>query len=198
MGIGSFRGGSLSIKSTPVIVDGRVILNVLDQAFALDETNGIQLWKHQATGWLTPPSYADGRVFFGLSDNAGGVICLNASTGEEIWKQDASPYFVKGSPLVHKGIVYAGLTDNNTRAFNATNGHHEWGYKTDGPVYSSPAADGDILFFGSDDTKLYALDVSGATPVSLWNFTANGAIRSTPTIDSGRIFLGQTITRFTL
>jgi outer membrane protein assembly factor BamB len=188
---GVSAAGSINIKSTPLIVDGRVILNVLGQAFALDETNGIQLWKHQTTGWLTAPSYADGRVFFGLSDNAGGVICLNASTGEEIWKQDASPYFVKGSPLVHEGIVYAGVTDNNTRAFNATNGHHEWGYKTDGPVYSSPTADGDILFFGSNDTKLYALDLSGATPVSLWNFTANGAIQSTPAIEDGKVFFGS-------
>jgi outer membrane protein assembly factor BamB len=96
-----------------------------------------------------------------------------------------------GNPLVYEGIVYAGITDNNTRAFNATTGHYEWGYKTGGPVYSSPAADGDILFFGSDDTKLYALDVSGAAPVSLWNFTANGAIRSTPTINGNKVFFGS-------
>jgi outer membrane protein assembly factor BamB len=82
-----------------------VIFNVLGQAFALDETNGIQLWKYQASGWLTAPSYTDGKVFFGLSDNAGGVVCINASTGEEIWKQDISPNFVKGSPLVKEGVV---------------------------------------------------------------------------------------------
>jgi outer membrane protein assembly factor BamB len=188
---GTSAAGSISMKSMPIVVDGRVIFNVFGTAFALDETNGIQLWKHQTNGWLTAPSYADGRVFFGLSDNAGGVICLNASTGEEIWKQDASPYFVKGSPLVHEGVVYVGLTDNNTRAFNATTGIYEWGYKTDGPVNSSPAADGDILFFGSDDTKVYALDVSEAAPVLLWNFTANGPIQSTPTIENGKVFFGS-------
>jgi outer membrane protein assembly factor BamB len=188
---GTSAAGSINMKSTPIVVDGRVIFNVFGNAYALDETNGIQLWKHQTNGWLTAPSYADGRIFFGLSNNAGGVICLNASTGEEIWKQDASPYFVMGNPLVHNGIVYVGVTDNNTRAFNATTGHYEWGYKTDGPVYSSPAADGNILFFGSDDAKLYALDISGVAPVSVWNFTANGAIQSTPAIEGGKVFFGS-------
>jgi outer membrane protein assembly factor BamB len=181
----------LSVRSTPLIVDGRVIIQVNDWAFAVDETTGVELWRHQTPGVLAASTYADGRVFFGLSDNVGGVICINASTGVEIWKQDASPYYVKGAPLVNKDIVYAGVTDNYTRAFDAATGHYKWGYKTDGPVYSSPTADEDFLFFGSDDTKLYALNVSGLTPVSLWNFTANGAIRSTPAIDGGRVFFGS-------
>jgi len=183
--------GGLVVKSTPIIVDGRVISQANDLVFAVDETTGVELWRHQTNGMLTASTFADGRVFFGLSDNAGGVICINASTGEEIWKQDTSPNFVKGSPLVNRGIVYVGTTDNYTRAFDAALGHYKWGYKTDGPVYSSPAADGDILFFGSDDAKLYALNVSGSTPVSLWNFTANGAIRSTPAIDGDRVFFGS-------
>jgi len=185
------EAGGLSVRSTPLIVDGRVIIQVNDWAFAVDETTRVELWRHQTPGVLAASTYADGRVFFGLSDNVGGVICINASTGAEIWKQDTSPYYVKGAPLVNKGIVYAGVTDNYTYAFDAATGHYKWGYRTDGPVYSSPAADGDLLFFGSNDTKLYALNVSGLTPVSLWNFTANGAIRSTPAIDGGRVFFGS-------
>jgi len=183
--------GGLVVKSTPLIVYGRVIFQVNDWVFAVDETTGVELWRHQTSGVLTASTYADGRVFFGLSDQAGGVICINASTGAEIWKQDLSPNFVKSSPLVHGGIVYAGVTDDYIRTFDAATGHYKWGYQTDGPVYSSPAADGDLLFFGSDDAKLYALNVSGLTPVSLWNFTANGAIRSTPAINGGRVFFGS-------
>jgi len=160
-------------------------------AIAVDETTGVELWRHQTSGVFTASTYADGRVFFGLSEGTGGIICINASTGGELWKQDLSPNFVKSSPLVHRGIVYAGTTDNYTRAFEAATGHYKWGYKTDGPVYSSPATDGDLLFFGSDDAKLYALNASGSTPVSLWNFTANGAIRSTPAINGDRVFSGS-------
>lgn len=188
---GISAAGSISIVSTPLIVEGRVIFQVLGRAFAVDETTGVELWRYQASGWLTASSYADGRVFFGLSDNAGGVLCINATTGGEIWKQDTSPNFVKGTPLVHEGTVYVGLTDNYTRAFDAATGHYKWGYKTNGPVYSSPAANGDFLFFGSDDGNLYALNISEPTPISTWNFTANGAIRSTPAIDNGRVFFGS-------
>jgi outer membrane protein assembly factor BamB len=182
--------GPRSIDATPLIVDGRVIFEVTNRVFAVVETTGVQLWGYQATGWLTAPTYADGKVFLGIMTNAGGLVCLNASTGQEIWKQDLSPSFVMGSPLVSDGMVYVGLTGNKTVAFDVSGGY-KWEYKTDGPVYSSPAADGDLLFFGSDDTKLYALNVSGSTPVSLWNFTANGAIRSSSAVAGGMVFFGS-------
>ncbi|MCJ7633478.1 PQQ-binding-like beta-propeller repeat protein, partial [Candidatus Bathyarchaeota archaeon] len=95
----------MDIRTTPLVVDGRVIFPVRDRAFAFDERTGLELWNYQATGWLTAASYADGRLFFGKSDNVGGVVCLNVSTGIEIWIQDNSPYFVMSSPLVNKGIV---------------------------------------------------------------------------------------------
>jgi outer membrane protein assembly factor BamB len=185
--------GGLSIVATPLIFDGRVIFQVTDRVFAVDETNGIQLWSYQATGWLTAPTYADGRVFVGsgITDYNGGLICINASTGAEIWKKDLTTNYVKGTPLVSKGIVYAGVAGNYTYAFEAATGHFKWQYKTDGPVYSSPAADGDIVFFGSDKGTLYALNVSGPMPVQTWNFTANGAIRSPPSINGDRVFFGS-------
>jgi hypothetical protein len=182
--------GPRSIDATPLIVDGRVIFEVTNRVFAVVETTGVQLWGYQATGWLTAPTYADGKVFLGIMTNAGGLICINASTGGENWKQDLSPSFVMSSPLVSDGMVYVGLTGNETVAFDVSGGVR-WEYKTDGPVYSSPAADGDMLFFGSDDTKLYALNVSGSTPVSLWNFTANGAIRSSSAVAGGMVFFGS-------
>jgi outer membrane protein assembly factor BamB len=181
----------LSVTTTPLVIDGRVIFTVRTLAVAVDETTGVELWRHDTPSMLTAPSAADGRVFFGMAEGTGGLLCLNASTGSELWMQDLSPYFVSSSPLIHDGIVYAGLTSNHTRAFTAATGHYEWGYKTGGPVYASPAADGDVLFFGSSDTQLYALNVSGPTPVSLWNFTANGPIRSTPTVTGDRIIFGS-------
>ena len=181
----------LVTQPTPLVVDGRVIFEARQTVYAVDETTGVKLWQYQAPGLLTPGTYADGRIFFGLSDWAGGVVCVNASSGVEIWNQTTSPYFVKNSPLVYNGIVYVGTTGNYTRAFNATTGQYKWGYQTNGPVYSSPAADGDLLFFGSDDANLYALNISGSTPVLAWNFTAEGAVRSTPAIDSGRVFFGS-------
>jgi len=187
-----YSSGGLSQRTTPLIVDGRVIFKIGQWVIALDETTGVELWSHQTNaGTLTDATHADGRVFLGQSDANGGVVCLNASTGTQIWKQDASPYFVKANPLVYQGVVYAAVTDNYTYAFGAANGGLKWSYKTDGPVNSAPAADGNLLFLGSTDSKLYALDISGSTPVSVWNFTANGPIQSTPTIDGGRVIFGS-------
>ena len=185
--------GSASLVSSPIVVDGRVIVDALGSIFALDETTGVELWKRQTSmwQWFTAPASADGRVFFGYHEESGGVLCLNLSTGVEIWNRDASPGNVNSAPLVHRGVVYAGLTDNYTRAFNATTGLPMWGYRTNGPIYSSPTADEDMIYFGSDDGRLYALNITSSAPLSVWNFTANGAIRSTPVVDGGRIFFGS-------
>ena len=58
--------GGLSQRTTPLIVDGRVIFKIDQRAFALDETTGVELWSHKTNaGSLTDPTYANGRVFFG-------------------------------------------------------------------------------------------------------------------------------------
>jgi len=186
--------------STPLVVDGRVIFHDGSRIHAVDETTGVKLWESTFShSGLTGSTYADGRAYFGYSSwiyGQGGLACINATTGAFLWEQPFNPYLVENSPLVHNGVVYVISTGNYTRAFNATNGHYEWGYKTGGPIHSTPAADGDLLFFGSDDAKLYALNVSGPTPVSLWNFTANSAIHTPPVVDGGRVFFGTTSRMF--
>ncbi len=190
---GSGTGGMLEFSPKPIIVDGRVIYETFYNVYAVDETNGVQLWSYSSSGALTGPTYADGRVFFGIYDTSGGVVCLDFITGAEIWKQDTSPNYVTATPLVNKGVVYAPTTANSTLAFNATNGHYISArtYQTNGPIYSAPAAHEDVLFFGNDRGVLYALDVSGTTSVQKWNFTANGAIRSSPTISNSIVYFGS-------
>jgi outer membrane protein assembly factor BamB len=184
-----------SSTSTPLVVDGRVIFHDGSHIYAVDETTGAKLWECPTVySALTESTYADGRVFFGHANwiyGDGRLICVNVTTGAVIWEQPTNPYLVESSPTVHDGVVYITTTGNYTRAFNATNGQYKWGYETGAPIHtSSPAADEDLLFFGSDDTKLYALNISGPTPISLWNFTANAAIRSSIAVDGGRVIFG--------
>jgi eukaryotic-like serine/threonine-protein kinase len=55
----------------------------------------------------------------------------------------------------------------------------KWKFKTDGMIFSSAVVINDIIYFGSDDSCLYALDTTG---VLKWKFKSNGIIRSTPAI----------------
>ena len=77
---------------------------------------------------------------------------------------------VMSSPAVDAdGGVYVGSDDGNVYAINAT-GAQRWVFSTGGAVTSSPAlsADGGVVFVGSNDYFVYAIDAASGSKVS-WN-----------------------------
>jgi outer membrane protein assembly factor BamB len=61
-----------------------------------------------------------------------------------------------------------------------------WSYRTGAKVLSSPVVSEGIVFVGSSDHKLYALEASTGT--LKWTFSAQGAIASSPAVAGGRVF----------
>ena len=191
-------------QSIPLVVDGMVIFHNGNTAYAVDETTGVKLWQSEMLyggyGGLWPGfAYGDGRIFFGSSDyiyGKGFVHCVNASTGQTIWEYEASPGRVESGIAVHNGVVYFGTLDNYAYAVNASNGNLMWRYKTGGSVISCPAVDDGLLCVGSDDGKVYGLNISGSTAISKWNFTADGAVHCPPTIYSNKVFFGTSNATF--
>src|SRR2546425_7404746 len=67
-----------------------------------------------------------------------------------------------------------------------------WSFKTAGPVKSSAAIVEGRVFIGSDDAKLYALNLAGGK--KLWEFTADGPIESSPLVLNGKVYFGSAST----
>ncbi|MFP3902827.1 MAG: PQQ-binding-like beta-propeller repeat protein, partial [Armatimonadota bacterium] len=63
-------------------------------------------------------------------------------------------------------------------------------YTAGGPIDSSPALAGDLVFFGCDDGDIYAL--SAATGKQVWSFTAGAPITASPAISDGKMIIGST------
>ena len=67
--------------------------------------------------------------------------------------------------------------------------HVKWKFKTGGYVNSSAAIEGDHIYFGSNDSNLYCLDInSGAVA---WKFQTGGAVGSSPAIEKGTVYFGS-------
>ena len=64
-----------------------------------------------------------------------------------------------------------------------------WGARARGPVTAAPAVDGDTVYFGSHDARLYALDK--ATGKQRWQFVTGGAVSSSPVVVGGTIYFGS-------
>jgi len=91
----------------------------------------------------------------------------------------AQPAMFRGGPA-HEG-VYASAPP--TLASLA------WKFRTRGRVISSPAVSGDLVFVGSTDQGLYA--VERATGAQRWRFATEGAIASSPAVANGLVYVSS-------
>ena len=64
-----------------------------------------------------------------------------------------------------------------------------WRHQTGGWVVNAPAVADGVVYAGSDDRHLYALDA--ATGEMLWSFETGDVIRSTPTVTGGAVYFGS-------
>ncbi|MDP2953063.1 MAG: PQQ-binding-like beta-propeller repeat protein, partial [Chloroflexota bacterium] len=62
-------------------------------------------------------------------------------------------------------------------------------YTTGGPAQSSPAVANGVVYVGSGDKKLYALDA--ATGALRWSYTTGDAVTSSPAVASGVVYVGS-------
>jgi outer membrane protein assembly factor BamB len=62
-----------------------------------------------------------------------------------------------------------------------------WTFRTGGPIWSSPATAGHVVYFGSNDGNLYAVETRSGKP--LWHFTTGGPVMGTPTVDGRYVYV---------
>jgi len=65
----------------------------------------------------------------------------------------------------------------------------KWKFKTDGKVFSSPAVYNNVLYVGSEDHNLYAIDK--VTGNLLWKFHTGGVVHSSPAVYKNVAYFGS-------
>jgi outer membrane protein assembly factor BamB len=72
-----------------------------------------------------------------------------------------------------------------------------WKYTAGNSIVSSPAISGGVVYIGSDDKNLYALNATNGDKI--WNFSIGGlvsggvippTVASSPAIDNGVVYIG--------
>ena len=92
------------------------------------------------------------------------------------------------TPARFAGRLIAGSADYKMHA-TADNGTHIWAFETGGRVYSSPAPDGDEVYFGSDDGHLYKVDIDSG--ILIWEFKTADRVRSSPALDKNYVYFAS-------
>lgn len=180
---------------------GSVLGDVYHDFFALavDAANGNVLWRTAAPMPLpASPSYAAGRVFFGLGNGkvnldaenpAGAVWCLDAASGERIWDFSMSGS-VLASPVIAGGNVVACSREGHCYCLTQEKGNLIWNIDLASPIVASPVISGG---------KIYVLTVSGLLAclkagdgTELWRMNLDVPDEdayASPTLADGRLYV---------
>jgi peptide/nickel transport system substrate-binding protein len=102
------------------------------------------------------------------------------------WKGNTSASSRYSWDMFRHDAAHTGYTESP-----APNGVLTWKYATGSYVVSSPAVAGGVVYVGSADGKVYALNATTGTQV--WNFTTGGRIEwSSPAVTGGVVYVGST------
>ena len=103
----------------------------------------------------------------------------------------AEPSAGSGWPRFHYDAISSGLNPNEkTLGYtNVPKLRVKWRATSNGPIESSPAVSGGVVYVGSDDHRLYAFQESSGK--ALWRYFTGGGVRSSPAISGGVVFVGS-------
>jgi eukaryotic-like serine/threonine-protein kinase len=172
--------------SSPAVVAGAVYFGSGDgNVYALDAASGTLRWKfhtgedpdtHNQQGIQSSAVVADGTVYFGCRDSH--LYALDARSGTKRWEFSTGDSWVVSSPAVRSGVVYFATSDSGlVEALDARTGQtlfsldfNHW------PFFSSPTIAGDLLYIGSHQGRVLAIDLG--THKVRWTFATEEAQRN--------------------
>lgn len=105
------------------------------------------------------------------------------------WRPIIILLFVVGGLFPLRGQHLArGLDRQNNTSFSAISSKPllKWKFQTKGKLFSSPVICGDIVFIGSCDSNLYALNKTNGD--ILWKYKTGGEIRSTVAVEASIVY----------
>jgi outer membrane protein assembly factor BamB len=159
---------------------------------------------------LSTPALSHGVVYFGSDD--GFFYAVDTTNGEQIWSYRTGDK-VRSSPAVADGVVFFGSYDGNFYAVHRSTGREKWRFRTTGERHwraknldgmtpaeevhpdpwdfflSSPVLAEGVVYFGTGEGMLYALDTGTGQPV--WTFETGDTIHSSPAIADGTLYVGN-------
>ena len=101
----------------------------------------------------------------------------------------AKPTLIPVSSFSDWTMFRADPTHSSTARVGPTNLTLAWKFTTKGSVISSPSIVNDIVYAGSQDKNIYAVDAENGNLI--WNYTTKGPIITSPAVANGKVYVGS-------
>lgn len=160
------------IVSSPLVDGASVYVGSADHnLYAIDRESGAQKWKFETGGAVnSSPAVLDGLVFVSSLD--GRFYAIDAATGKEKWKFSTKGERRFSAPGIHGAMPKTEVMVDPFDVF-----------------LSSPVVSGGVVYFGSGDHNVYALDA--ATGREKWRFSTGNVVHASPAVKNGIVYIGS-------
>jgi len=197
-----FKTGG-AVYSSPCIIKNTLYFSSTDgNLYAVDKTEGKLSWKFESKGeqmydlwdyYLSSPKGDQETIYWGSGD--GNLYAIESVSGKVKWKFQTDD-IIHAAPVIYNQKIYIGNFNGTFYCIQKDSGSLVWKFKTVGATYfpkgeiqNSALVENDIVYFGSRDYNIYALDAN--TGRGKWNMKqSRGWIIATPIEYKGNIYFG--------
>jgi eukaryotic-like serine/threonine-protein kinase len=174
------------IVSKPLVYDDNVYFGSEDKRIhVVYAKSGKMIWTYYTNGEVrSSANIAAGHLFIGSDD--GHLYAINALIGRKAWEINIGAP-VRSTPLIHNDLIYFGAEGGEFFCIDLS-GTIKWRFKAKRAITSSAAISQGIVFFGSMDSTLYALDAK--TGWVIWRYRLSRPTISTPFVVDNLLFTG--------
>ena len=170
--------------------------------YAINMETGNLVWRYkgpdEALLWPGMPAVADGKVYVTTGEEAeyGGQVgtsefaCLNAYTGEPIWKLPIEALAPRESAIVAYGNLYI-IPGTVTTSVDSISGNEYSRINQVWAIGSSSIPVSSWPMWRADPTHSSTALVGPSNLTLAWNFTTSGSVISSPSVANGIVYVGS-------
>jgi len=165
---------------------------------AFDRFTGKVIWEYETEGEISggPTMLAGaegGRVLVGSQDAS--LSCLQLADGKLLWKHSIADQ-IRCSPTVARSVegdrVFLAGCDGKLHVIDVQSGEEKAAVPIDGPTGTTPATNGDRVFFGTEGGGFFAIDFLKADVAWRAQSAVNGqSYRSSAAIAGDLVIVGS-------
>ncbi len=175
------------LPGSPIVHDETILIGSEDRRLhAVSAKSGRIQWAYYTDGPVrSTPSISEGHVFVGSDD--GYLHAVNLQTGRRAWRaQGGAP--VRSRAAYSATRLFFGTEEGEVYAVDYA-GEFRWRFKAKRAVTGAPLLLNGVLYFGSVDGMVYALEEGSGW--AIWKFRTGKPVISSPVIVGNMLYIGS-------